>query len=108
MVCDLYIGKTGNIFFSFFLLLQTLQEAMVLMAKGKSGKERLWEYFQSTKRHPQLWPAMFGRAKGRLLTTSQAIVSAFFVSIVSSILPTSQSLMVVSKWKPPKDKGQQD
>lgn len=62
---------------------------MILMAKGKLGKERLWEYFQSTKPHPQLWPVMSGIAKGRLSTTSQAIVSAFFVSIVSSVLSTS-------------------
>lgn len=106
MVYDFYIGESGNTFF-LFLLLRTLQEAMILMANGKSGEEKALGIFPVYKTTSAALASDVWNSKGMAVAYFAGHCVCLF-SVYGIVLSTSQSLMVVSKWKPPKDEGQQD
>lgn len=86
MVYDSYIGKTGNIFFSFYYFGHC--KAMILVAKGKSGKEKALGTFPVLKKKSTTSDSDVWNAKGKHPPCRPGVLP-FFTSLVLCCLPHS-------------------
>lgn len=101
MVYDSYIGKTGNIFFFSFYYFGHCK-AMILMAKGKSGKEKALGTFPVFKKKKSTTAdSLECQRKASTLQARRVTL----LQVTRTVQSISQAIMMAPTQKPPQDKG---